>query len=202
MAEIKNENPLDEKMSIDEFIEKAKAGYFDGAAGAPTMDMVRAVIDKIDNEKITIDGKEYPTTWKLEQEQVDEINVHAMALDKILHENHIPGILIVQAMNVGGIGAFEKLISVPGKRAGHAIHYITHFAMAAIGDGTPVDNGSLESRLVSALSDLASVLQDADNGKITSYKFKEFTVNYLEVLTQACQQRLAELEKKELENAK
>jgi hypothetical protein len=193
-------NPLDEKMSIDEFMQKAQEGYFDDAAGTPTMDMVRAVIDRIDNEKINIDGKEYPTSWKLEPEQIDEINEHAMALDKILHDNNIPGILIVQAMNVGGIGAYEKLMSVPGKRAGHAMHHITHFAMAAIGDGTAIDNGSLESRLVSALSNLASVLQDAQNGKITSYKFKEFTVNYLEVLTQACQKRLAELEKKELEN--
>lgn len=197
-----NKNTLNERMNIDEFMEKAAAGYFDKDAGDGVMDMVRSVIDRINTEKVTIDGQEYPTSWKLEQEQIDEINVHASALDKILHENHIPGILIVQAMNVGGIGAFEKLMSVPGKRAGHALHHIAHFAMAAIGDGTAIDNGALDSRLVSALSNLASVLQDADNGKITSYKFKEFSVNYLEVLTQACQQRLAELEKKELEDAK
>ena len=195
-------NPLDEKMSIDEFIQKAQEGYFDDAAGVPTMDMVRAVIDRIDNEKVVIDGKEYPTSWKLEQEQIDAINEHACALDKILHENHIPGVLIVQAMNVGGIGAYEKLMSVPGKRAGAAMHHLTHFALAAIGDGTAIDSGALSARLVSTLANLAHVLQDAENGKITSYDFKKFSVNYLEVLTQACQQKLAELEKKELNDAK
>lgn len=197
-----NKNTLNERMNIDEFMEKAAAGYFDKDAGDGVMDMVRSIIGKISTEKVTIDGQEYPTLWKLSQEEIDEINVHAMALDKLLHSKHIPGILIVQAMNTGGIGAYEKLISVPGKRAGATMHHIAHFAMAAIGDGTAIDNGALEERLLSALSNLAHVLQDADNGKLKSYDFKKFTVNYLEILTQACQKRLAELEKKELEDAK
>jgi len=129
-------------------------------------------IDKSKEEKTVFDGKEWPTLFAITEEQRQTINEHVDAIFNVCMSGGIPITVVMQEMNMGGIGAYNVMNVIPRGRAGRKIMEVGNIVHAFIGEGTiDSQNRSLDYIVTRHIANLTALLWKAKNHEVPREEF-------------------------------